>query len=666
MKRITSIFFIVALLLTSFGIIPGLADPSNPNGPGDTIYIPFLRNPGGGYSVSGMVVDSDAVPLSDVIVSDDNGNSAVTDETGAYILDVPAGNNIIVASRSGYDIAPETLEVNVTGNMSGQNFTAAVGCGDIMVNGTVNYGQGGWDFPQADPWDITTGGTDSSVFYSANYSGRTGIPSGMSNVESNSKAISQLYHLPSDADTVTLSMYIKQVTTSVSGDYQYIQILNSSNNVLVTKLQQNQTAGWHYVEFTLNAYIGQSIKVQVRTTNDGLDGKAAMYFDNVELVICKTTPLPPGCTNQVINPGFEGNGGWTWKAGQVRPPVYSDEYAAAGFWSMRAGIPLWAGSNVQSTSEFYQDVHIPSSASSATLRFYVYTTSEDTFTGLESPAPAPGDIWDSIMEPVIDTQYAYVLRPSNNSVLKKLFWWPASNTHDWIYYEYDVSAYIGQDVRILFGAYNDGFGGKSAIYVDQVFLDACDSGGGGGGGGCFQALTNRRFENNSGWGIPNTAYPAGYSTLQVFEGNRSMRAGIYYQSHRKFSYSDFYQQLYIPSTADSATLKVRIWQKSGEALLDQPFDAETLNLPTGINVRDLPASLTGSDLQYLLILDKWGNILQWKWTDLSDDRIWNQWTFNLSGYAGKTIRLQFGVFNNNSDGVTSMFVDDASLLICDP
>ncbi len=76
------------------------------------------------------------------------------------------------------------------------------------------------------------------------------------------------------------------------------------------------------------------------------------------------------------------------------------------------------------------------------------------------------------------------------------------------------------------------------------------------------------------------------------------------------------------------------------------------------------------DVQYILVLDKYGNwngeTLWWKNNPTRDDRSWNSKARSLMDYKGKTIYLQFGVYNNGWDGVTSMFVDNASVEICLP
>jgi hypothetical protein len=48
----------------------------------------------------------------------------------------------------------------------------------------------------------------------------------------------------------------------------------------------------------------------------------------------------------------------------------------------------------------------------------------------------------------------------------------------------------------------------------------------------------------------------------------------------------------------------------------------------------------------------------------SNSSTWEYFEFNLAGYAGKTIELYFGVYNNGTDGITAMYVDDVALTSC--
>jgi bacillopeptidase F (M6 metalloprotease family) len=40
--------------------------------------------------------------------------------------------------------------------------------------------------------------------------------------------------------------------------------------------------------------------------------------------------------------------------------------------------------------------------------------------------------------------------------------------------------------------------------------------------------------------------------------------------------------------------------------------------------------------------------------------------FDLTAYAGQTIKLNVGVYNDGQDGITAMYLDDVSLEICCP
>ena len=45
-------------------------------------------------------------------------------------------------------------------------------------------------------------------------------------------------------------------------------------------------------------------------------------------------------------------------------------------------------------------------------------------------------------------------------------------------------------------------------------------------------------------------------------------------------------------------------------------------------------------------------------------QVWTSMSFDLSGYPGTTIMLQWGTFNSGTGGITSMYVDDVTLQVC--
>lgn len=678
MNQLSRTLIVVIFLITSVGVTTGLASPGDDDPPAKPIYIPFIsKTSTDSIYISGTVMDTDLHPITNVTIRDNYGSSAVTDENGEYILNTQKGENLLTAQNPGFTFEPEERSLDTSGDLSGQDFSGITACGDIMVNGLVTAGEGGWDFPVKDQWDYATAGTDSSTFRSAPTSGRTGIlptwsnPSGPDNINVHSNAISQKYYIPSDANHVLLSVNLYPRSTDLSdSDRQYVKILDAYDNTLqvLWNGHKNDATAWNtYFEWELNAYAGKTIKVEIGTFNDGVDGVSWMYFDDVQLLICKQETPSESC-NKVINSDFEdGSTGWTIPA-QDHPPVISDVRAKSGTQSMKTG-----NTTEESFSEFYQDVQIPAGADSATLKFHVYTRSLANPSAPEFSAPQSlpqaSDSWNRPSAPTTDTNYAYVLDANSKNILRKLLWWSDSNTESWTYLEFDLSAFKGQNVRLLFGTYNDGKGNESTMWVDTVYLDAC-SGGVVPPSGCYEALSNRGFENNSSWIIPATEYSAGYSTSQVHNGSRSMRAGIYQKSHNVYSYSDFRQMVTIPSSASSADLTTWIWAKSTEpdavpraAILDPD-----LLVPQNVNGR-LQMSPEAGDAQYILVLDKYGYLIDTLWWENNPalgNETWDSNALDLMDYKGKTIYLQFGVYNNGWDGVTSMFVDDTSVEICIP
>ena len=485
MKRLIRFLIIFSFLLTSLGIAPGMAAPIPPGIP---IFLPLLTTHATiKYSVSGTIRDTDGYPVAGVVVKDVNGVTAVTDQYGHYSIQVLAGPNTLTATKSGYSTLP--LNLNVASALNDVNFSVQVGCGNIVVNDSVNVGEGGWDFLTDN--DDVIAGTDLIVFNTAPSSGRTGIdPAAGINELSNTRARSQVYHIPSEElDSVFVGLWVFQVSTSagVVGDYdhQYIELLDEDDNVVRTILFENlNTAAWTYVEYSLeqdltdDLFPHRNIKIQVRTVNDGTGGVSAMYFDNVALVMCNTH-----CEDQIVDGGFELQTGWFMYAPQVISPTYTTAFAHTGLWSVQTGIPV-GDPNVESFSEVFQDVNLPSSHSGALLTFWLYTTSS----GGIVPVPALPSLTREVTArpeterrsplsiqatPENDTIYVYVLDEDGES-LRRLFFEEATDTNGWTRYSFTLSEFMGEDIQLLFGTYNDGDRDVSAMYIDDVILGTCD------------------------------------------------------------------------------------------------------------------------------------------------------------------------------------------------
>ncbi|MDY6876690.1 MAG: M28 family peptidase [Chloroflexota bacterium] len=177
------------------------------------------------------------------------------------------------------------------------------------------------------------------------------------------------------------------------------------------------------------------------------------------------------------------------------------------------------------------------------------------------------------------------------------------------------------------------------------------------GGPCVEGISNGGFESDGDWEIPLTGYPAGYTSAAAHSGNRSMRVGIVEPADDVYSYSSARQAVTIPADAISATLRFWLYPMSEEVLANPAFPAHP-------PVSTAQETVLSDDAQYVLILDESDQRIGTLIWQRRNDRAWTFHQFDLDDYAGQTIKLQFGVYNDGWGGATAMYVDDVSLEIC--
>jgi hypothetical protein len=363
------------------------------------------------------------------------------------------------------------------------------------------------------------------------------------------------------------------------------------------------------------------------------------------------------CSEAIVNGGFESNSSWEFPVTEY-PAGYSTDQAHAGSRSARTGITN-PGDNRYSYSSTRQLVSIPSNASSALLTFWLKSYSAG-MNGLALPKkPEIGMPADQV-QLAGDVQYALMLDTNFNTIGTLI--WQLSNSQTWTQYQFDLSGYKGKTFYLHFGTYNDGLSGISSMFVDDVSLDICPGGGSPTPsptpGLCSNLFQNSSFETKSYWEIPITVYPAGYSTSQHHTGSWSMRTGITNPVDNVYSYSDFRQAVRIPTYAPISKAGFWLYTLSGEA---RNLSAPDQITPTG---RPFSETTLSGDLQYVLVLDQyqnWIDTLVWQRTD---EGYWHYYEFDLRRYAGYTIYLQFGTYNDGGYGITSMYVDDVTLFDC--
>jgi hypothetical protein len=176
--------------------------------------------------------------------------------------------------------------------------------------------------------------------------------------------------------------------------------------------------------------------------------------------------------------------------------------------------------------------------------------------------------------------------------------------------------------------------------------------------GCTDVIVNSGFEDKDGWVLPITTFSAAYSENKPRNGDWSMRTGILDPDLNVLSYSSARQKVKISNDADSALLSLWVYPASGETTFTLAGPELTIGEPFGTEA-------FSQDFQYILVLDKHGNLLETLDNTLSNSRIWTHKSFDLSHYIGSgEIMIQFGTFNNGYGGVSSMYGDDVTLQVC--
>ena len=150
-------------------------------------------------------------------------------------------------------------------------------------------------------------------------------------------------------------------------------------------------------------------------------------------------------------------------------------------------------------------------------------------------------------------------------------------------------------------------------------------------------IYNGGFEDSLAWEINSTPILAAYSTLTPHNGLRVMQAGLVNGATNAAGYTKFRQTVPIPNNVHSAQLSFWMYPTSND---------------------------NGADFQYVYVSDQDGTPLQYLVPNQRrNDAAWIQYSFDLSQYAGRYIKIVFGVYNDGTGGITGMLIDDVSLLV---
>ncbi|MFZ2423608.1 MAG: hypothetical protein WA029_20945, partial [Anaerolineae bacterium] len=191
---------------------------------------------------------------------------------------------------------------------------------------------------------------------------------------------------------------------------------------------------------------------------------------------------------------------------------------------------------------------------------------------------------------------------------------------------------------------------------------------------CSNMLVNGGFETNEAWIIRTNPVLAAYVNAPVHSGDRAMRTGIAQGGANVASYSPVEQAVVVAGLGRS---EVRFWRinvwgdgASGQATAAPPdpkmlprSEAELRQL-LNRDASDRPLAPLGADFFYVLAIRSDGSLV-WLLTERINNPTWREATsLDLTPYAGQTLRLQFGTYNNGTGGISRTIIDDASLNIC--
>jgi bacillolysin len=167
--------------------------------------------------------------------------------------------------------------------------------------------------------------------------------------------------------------------------------------------------------------------------------------------------LPAGCSDLIVNGGFEGEGSWT-EVSKANASVIDTELPHTGARS------AWLGGTDQEPLQYiFQEVHIPANASTVQLNYFRLIHKETT--GLLGRFSG-------------EANFSTVLANDNGDVVKEIEQLPSSRGDDtWRQAQFDLSQLAGKTLQLVFSAENPR-GNISSMFVDDVALVACTTGSG--------------------------------------------------------------------------------------------------------------------------------------------------------------------------------------------
>ena len=389
----------------------------------------------------------------------------------------------------------------------------AAGCSELVQNG---------GFETNAAWTINVNGYPANYTTALVHSGTRSMQLGLDYALNRLafSSIQQQVTIPATATSATLTFWVYPISEAPDqGDRQEVILLYPDGGtaaILWRTISNSQV--WTPLSFNLAAFAGQTLTLYMNVYNDDGGGRATLFVDDVSFQACDSstatptaiivtatptpgpptivvtntptpiivtatptatpriivvtntptpivvtatptrTPLPPlptgTCTELLNDGGFEALGtGWT----RGRSPDYS---ALVGPTLVHSGGAAMRLGNVDqpdifSYSSIRQTVTLPYGPDVIRLSFWHNLQSEDE--GIER-----------------DRQEVILLDPTT-SVTVGILWRVTRNDKSWQPEELDLTPYQGRILSLYFNVRNDGDGRRTAMYIDDVSLLACNA-----------------------------------------------------------------------------------------------------------------------------------------------------------------------------------------------
>lgn len=407
-------------------------------------------------SVSGLPAGATASFSPNTIAAPGNGSATLTITAGSSTA--VGTYNVVVTGTGGGQTHTTTINLSVTSSAPAtQQLLGNTG----FENGSANPA----------PWSATAGVIDNSSFQPAHTGSWKAWLNGFGTVHTDT--LQQTVSIPSTASQATLSYWLHidtaETSTTTAYDTLTVQLRNSSGAVLTTLATYSNidaAAGYKQFTFDITNYKGQTVQLYVVGVEDqGL--KSSFLFDDFAVNVTNSsfppppsptptptpTPTPsPGGTTQVLgNPGFENGSSnpapWTVTAGVVDNNS-SGEAPHSGSWK------AWLnGFGTPHTDSAAQSVTIPSTATKATLSFWLHIDTAET---------SKTKAYDTLNIQV---------RNASGAVLKTLATYSNLNAATgYSQLTFDLTSYKGQTIQIyIVGVEDQGL--KTSFVADDFLLN---------------------------------------------------------------------------------------------------------------------------------------------------------------------------------------------------